>query len=105
MKCFGRNRMSVHWSTGPAAASDVRSVVRSVFASPASVQLYSVLASEMAPQRLFVEGGVAAEVANVVPDPVVDGLHVRFQGLKTRSGFSCCRVLCEAVQKIGKFLT
>ena len=56
--------------------------------STATVELDSVLASEVAPQRLLVERGVPAEVANVITDPLVDGLYVRFQGLKKGSKFA-----------------
>ena len=51
-------KMSGHWSNGPAAASGVRPVVR--LASPASIHLYSVLAFEMASERLLL--GVEAEI-------------------------------------------
>ena len=50
--------------------------------SDTTVELDSVLASEVTPQRLLVERGVPAEVANVITDPLMDGSNVRFQGLK-----------------------
>ena len=49
-----------------------------------AIELDSMLAFEVAPQRLFVESGVTAEIANLVPNPFVDRLHVRFQCLETR---------------------
>ena len=66
----------------PIVASDECPITRP--ASTAAIELDSVLASEMAPQRLFVESGVTTEIANLVPNPFVDRLHVRLQCLENK---------------------